>query len=339
VNTTVQQRTTEHQDLRFLSLSRARHVRVIARPVMDDWSGGAGALRRVRDEWRYVKDSGLKRYGRSQVPPPLLPDQEPSRELPTGVFAGYLYDHYGHFLLESLARLWAPPLAAPAPLIWIAGWADTLSPWMHDVLDLLEVPGQRVVVTARSGPIEVDELAFPEPGFEFGRHFHPWLARRLGVVEHDSRRAHAHVWLSRSSLVPASGLDEEVELETALASDGWTVIHPEQLTIAEQVAAMAAAVHVAGLEGSAFHTLLLLRSFRGLVEVFTRHDHCNFDLAAAAAGHRQVRRRLPGAVPRERAKHRGTDVQWSGVDIEATCRRLRASCAEDHHAPPDGGMS
>ena len=313
----------------FLRLRRVREARLVARPVLDDWSGGAGVVE-CGDEQSVVKGSGIRRMGRDQIPAPQLPVGEPVAHHHVAVFGGYLYDHYGHFLLESTARLWLPGLGDDVPVIWIANWTETFSPWMHEVLDLIGVGPRREVVTS-VGPMAVGELALADAGFEFGAFMHPWHARRLQAVA--CSPTDRHVWLSRSGLRPISGLDDDLELEDRLRAAGWDVVHPENLSVREQVAVLGSAVHVAGLEGSALHTLALLRDFTGVVDLFTRQEHVNFELVAEACGLDQTRHILPGAVPRERAKERGTDVQWSGLDIDATVGLLRASCRSHGHHP------
>jgi capsular polysaccharide biosynthesis protein len=332
-----------HDGPHFLQLSRVRDAVVVARPELDDWSGGAGVLRRQGDHLEYVKGSGVSRYGRRQIPVPEPSGWTVGHHIDSAVYAGFLYDHYGHFLLESLARLWTPEPCPEVPVVWIAGWTETLSSWMTEVLDLIGAPPDRRIVTSGSGALEVGELIVPDAGFEFGRFMHPWLARRLARYDHDcanhprgqgvAASAGSHVWLSRSARAPISGLDEEIEVEQHLRARGWTVLRPEEFSLRRQVEMLADAVHVAGLEGSAFHTLALLRDQRAAVDLFTRQEHINFELVAAAAGIDQRRHRLPGATPRERKKSRGVDVQWSGVDIDALLGILESTCQRHDHEP------
>jgi capsular polysaccharide biosynthesis protein len=307
---------------------------VVARPDLDDWSGGAGVLRRVGDDFRHVPGSGIRRFGRRQIPAPLTAGWNVGGFTESALYAGFLYDHYGHFLLESLARLWPPGLGCDVPVVWIAGWTETFTPWMTDVLDLLGVAPDRRIVTNGSGALEVGELIMPDPGFEFGRFMHPWLARRLARYPPAHGSARTHVWLSRVHRMPNSGLDEELEVEAELRARGWMILRPEEHSVRDQLALLASAVHVAGVEGSAFHTLCLLQEFGGAVDLFTRQDHPNFELVAAAAGLDQTRHALPGAVSRERRKVRGTDVQWSGVDIPAMLGVLDTTCDRCGHAAP-----
>ena len=317
----------------FLRLSSVRDAVVLARPELDDWSGGAGVLRRVDGELRYVSPSGLRRAGRKQIAAPMTSGWEIGERIETAWYGGFLYDHYGHFILESLARLWPPDVEPDVPVVWIAAWTESFTPWMIEVLDLIGAPFDRRIVTAGSGALAVDELLMPDAGFEFGRFMHPWFARRLARHQRSGNDPGPHVWLSRVNRMPESGLDEELDLESAVSAAGWSILRPEDHTVREQVDVLAGAAHVAGIEGSAFHTLSLIRQFDAPVELFTRQNHPNFELVAGASGFEQVRHQLPGAVPRERSKTRGTDVQWSGVDVDATVALLDATCARHGHPP------
>lgn len=345
----------------FLRLRRVRDAVVVARPELDDWSGGAGVIARGGGRQRVIQHAGLRRYGREQIPPPELEGWPIGDRIRAGVYAGFLYDHYGHFLLESLARLWAPEPRPSIPVIWIAGWTESFSPWMTDTLDLLGVGADRRIVTAASGPLEVGELIVADPGFEFGRFAHRWWMQRLGRVRPttpppldppttdaralDSRPrdrsglAGEHLWLSRSARVPISGLDEELEVEDHLRAHGWTILRPETLSMKEQVTRLANAAHIAGIEGSAFHTLALIDQPHAAIDLFTRQDHRNFDLLAATAGWDQQRHELPGATGRVRPKRRGTDMQWSGVDIPALADVLHRRCCDHGHPRPDAGAN
>ena len=92
----------------FLRLRAVQDAVLVARPNLHDWSGGAGVLKKGKKGFEYLADSGIKRFGRDQIKAPKIPQKRAKIQLDRAVFGGYLYDHYGHFLLESLARLWQP---------------------------------------------------------------------------------------------------------------------------------------------------------------------------------------------------------------------------------------
>ena len=116
--------------------------------------------------------------------------------------------------------------------------------------------------------------------------------------------------------------------EERLAAAGWTVVHPERMSVAEQVQVLASAVHVAGIEGSAFHTLLLLRGFSGTVDVLTRHDSPNFEVINRVQRLDLERHALVGGEARVWNRPNGSrDVGWTGVDVEATVDLVLSTCA------------
>ena len=309
----------------FLRLRAVQDAVLVARPNLHDWSGGAGVLKNGKKGLEYLADSGIKRFVKDQIKAPKIPHKRAKIQLDRAVFGGYLYDHYGHFLLESLARLWQPKEWPSEPIVWIACWTDELSPWMVQALDILSLSPNRHVVSSDTGLFSVGELLVPDAGFEFGTFMHPWMAKRLSCVH--TTCDGSHVWLSRKALMPISGLDEEDELENRMAQEGWIILRPEEIDLKTQVSILSKAVHIAGLEGSAFHTLMFLQDFTGVVDLFTRQGHNNFEIVAQTFGFSQLRHSLPGATPRERKKERGVDVQWSGVDIDALVKILSTRCS------------
>ncbi len=311
----------------FLRLRVIGGAVIVPRPVLGDKAAGAGVLRHTSGGLVPVQGTGVRRRGREYVAPPPTGGQDAEREpLERAVYAGFLFAHYGHFLLESMGRLWFDALSKDTPIVWVAGTADVFTAWMTEMLDMLGHSGERVVVEGNGGPLEVQELLVPDQGFEVHRYMHPWLHSRLSRFDAVPDPERPRVWLSRSAIGDLAGVEEEPEIEERLQREGWAVVHPEQLRPSEQVALLAGASHVAGIEGSAFHTLVLTRGFRGTVDIFTRQANPNFELLAAAAGWDQVRHALPGGVSEVWRRPSGArDVRWSGVDPRAAARVILES--------------
>ena len=303
---------------------------LVPRARLGDTSLGAGVLRRTDRGLVALGGAGVRRRGREYVLPPPTDPVVPSRRLEAAVFGGFLYDHYGHFLLESLGRLWFEGAGSDHPIVWIAATGGTWRPWMTELADLVGIGPDRVVLNAEDGALEVGSLLVGDQGFEVHRYLHPWFLERLAVVEspRPAPTDGAHVWLSRSGLGEIGGVDEEAQIEHELVARGWTVVHPEQMSVAEQVEVLSGAVHVAGIEGSAFHTLLLLRGFAGTVDVLTRHDSPNFEVINRTQRLDLERHSLVGGEARVWNRPNGSrDVGWTGVDVAATVALLSSTCA------------
>ncbi len=190
------------------------------------------------------------------------------------VFAGQLWDHFGHFLLESLARAWAFA-ALPGPILWQRNAAHArLSGWQQDIFDRLGLGGREHRVVDR--PVRIARLAVPEPGLVTRRFLHPMQEAILAAHPYRPPEPGRRVWLSRSGLsAKRAHIDGVDAIEAALADEGWTILRPETLSIADQLQALEAAEVIAGFEGSAFHGLLLGRDVRARIVIFSRGPAIN----------------------------------------------------------------
>lgn len=180
------------------------------------------------------------------------------------IYCGPLYHHFGHFLLESLARVWYAQQHPDLPLVWAGAstWERdvALREWQREILDILGVTNTcRIATTATP----VERLHLPDIGYRYDDWFHTQHARFLARYHGPDQEESFKIWLSRS-LLGKDVRDLNAEpLERRLASSGWTVVHPEQQTVREQLDNLARASVIAGEEGSAFHALMLLDGVRG----------------------------------------------------------------------------
>lgn len=169
-----------------------------------------------------VIGTALHRRGRHHSEP--LP-MAPAEEAWEGRFVyGVLSDHFGHFLVEGQARAWA----FDGPILWLRkSPRQELSGWQREIFDLLGLGDREHRVVTR--PTRVGRPAVPEQGLVMWRYLHPRQAARI---------------------------EGEVEVEALLRAEGWTILRPETVSVAEQHAALDTAEMIAGFAGSAFHGLM-----------------------------------------------------------------------------------
>jgi Glycosyltransferase 61 len=184
-----------------------------------------------------------RRHGSSQEAP------QPERELDEEVlYLGLLFGHYGHFLLESLARIWA--IAAVDPSVRVVFHPATVRlaegrpaprvSWMWRMLEAFGVPYERLLILER--PTRIRRLLVPEPLHELGVFSHeraaePFRALAARVLECGGAGvADQPVYLSRRLLPSAQRQTVgEAELENVLQENGVLVAHPQAMTLADQV--------------------------------------------------------------------------------------------------------
>lgn len=174
------------------------------------------------------------------------------------VWGGFLDGHYGHFLLESVARLW--PLLPGGELEGLSV-VFANSPQQSFIKDWLLAFGAKVVTLRR------DELAYfrnvyvPDPAVRLRQ----WLSPEIRDIHMQMRASlripHAvaeqrNAWLSRGELPRGMGANDEALLEWILAPY-MQIVRPEKLSLAEQVQIIEVSDAIMGVIGSAFHSTLM----------------------------------------------------------------------------------
>ena len=204
-------------------------------------------------------------------------------------YGGLAMNHFGHFLLEALSRLWFLRDRPEVPVVW--HWIDLPVPhaawqgWREAMINLVGLGRHRHVVVRQ--PLALPEVVVPRPGFQPHRALHPAQAEALAVLTGDAGAPGGRVWLSRRHLPPAFGrLEGEDRLEALLMARGWTVVRPEILPVAQQAGLFAAAEVVSGFAGSAFHAVLLQARPRARLRPVIRPavPMRDYDIIAAARG-------------------------------------------------------
>jgi len=201
----------------------------------------------------------------------------------THIYGGYFFDHFGHFLLESLARSWAVEAVGPLPFVWAAG--GPVNVWQAEILALL---GMRMPQRFPDRPTRFRRLIIPSPGYRVQGEFHSGHARFLGQCR-PRRSGSDHVgdqrvWLSRTGNRRLGRSAGEARLENELERRGWRVLHPQGLPVGEQLSVLTDAAVVAGLEGSAFHAAILLAQPASPFVILRRTANRNYKVIAAHNG-------------------------------------------------------
>lgn len=209
--------------------------------------------------------------------------------------------HFGHALTEQLSRLWAwaearrqvPDLKA---LVLENVWAE-VAPFERDLYQAAGVNPRDLVLV--QGPVRVDRLlgatpSFTHPAAQFpreGGYVHP-LAAEVWARTGDALAALAPERDYPARIFCSRRRDKRACQNTPLVEEfftarGYTVVYPEDFSIAEQVGLFRGAERAAGFAGSAMFTLMFCPTPKPVLllspETYTaRNEH----LIAALLGHR-----------------------------------------------------
>ena len=186
----------------------------------------------------------------------------------TWLYAGPVRDQFGHFLTESLARLWAldhPDIGKVDGLLW-SGLGDFGVPsFVQPVLEhLADLPPSRFVT---DGVVQPDRLILPrqEGGSGVGMLLSHGLAatlrRRFAAIGTAPAERRGMLYVSRSAMAHndhwqrhGSGqLSPGPVIDAAFERAGYRVFHPETASLSEQIKAYRSAAVLVLDEGSALH--------------------------------------------------------------------------------------
>lgn len=217
----------------------------------------------------YCANGALWRNDRALTTVPPKPKGELAERKGTWLWGGVLWMHFGHFLVESTARLWAlDTLNGDIDGILFMPKRPRNGADVHDYQrTFVSLMGRDIPVVCADTPNRVERLIVPGQGFGLGPMIKGTDAYRKAIafnfatgVKPDGAEK---LYISRSKLPSGRGnLIGEPELEAHLAAQGYTIYHPQDHDITHQIATYKAARQIIAAEGSALH----------LVAMTARHD-------------------------------------------------------------------
>lgn len=217
------------------------------------------------------------------------------------VYVGHLIQHYGHFLLSGLARLW--PLERLQGTRLLAHGPGDVRHWFTApyLAPLLWHAGiRREQFADPREPVRVRRLTVVRPSFEehnFAHLAYGDTTRRIGraLLEGKTLGEGPPVYLSKTALTRGvQRFVNEPDLQERLAKAGVEIVHPERLSLSEQAALFATRPAVAGALGSALHTGVLAPGAAHVIGVSASPEvNSNFTLADRASGARATYLHFP----------------------------------------------
>ena len=211
---------------------------------------------------------------------PAMPPADQIVDLPgTYMFLGPLFGHFGHFLVESICRIWAydglrDKIDGVITVPKFQNRPEHVAKVYGPFLDALGVTAPLLNL---EDPSRVEHLYVPRQGFGMFQMIEAAPEYR-DFVRRFSGRAIApqgadKIYISRSALPPIRGsVIGETILEGLLAAEGYQVYHPQKHSHAEQIAAYKAATHIIGVDCSPLHLLALVGNAHQNVGIVARRD-------------------------------------------------------------------
>lgn len=208
--------------------------------------------------------------GRKQRYRGARPDISYTASSPTEViYAGHIINQFGHFLVDTLSKLWFAKERPDLPIVWMNN--TRYKNWQAEILSLVGIKNKAIFLEE---PTEFGKVHLPETGFNFESYYTAQFDAFLSQVTPSEVVPGRRCWLSRSALPADSGavLGEEI-IEAEAERLGWIIYHPQNYSVTDQLNFLSSCEDIAGWSGSAFHVSVLLREVRPRLHIFARGPH------------------------------------------------------------------
>ncbi|WP_157708284.1 glycosyltransferase family 61 protein [Roseovarius faecimaris] len=193
---------------------------------------------------------------------PALPDMRDAARLEgTYLFGGLGRHHFGHFLMESIARVWAMDGRYERfdGLIMLPfQQTDFGSVLRRRLLAFFEIMGVDMPLHLVKVPLVAERLLIPAQGFGHQdwasgtEEFRTYVRGRIAA--NCPAQGPEKIYISRSKLKHGhQKVDQEERIERMMRAAGYEIFHPQRHSIAAQIRVYRAAKVIVGGDGSAFH--------------------------------------------------------------------------------------
>lgn len=182
----------------------------------------------------------------------------------TVVYCGYIVRHWGHFLLETVTRLWYF-LEHDRPdylyaFVVNCGADTSISGNIKEFFDLLGILDRIVVLNE---PTEFQEVIVPDRSFEYSDFYSPLYTRIFDQVCNNALMRKQDtgcckkIYLSRGKFEKAldteSGLDM---LDNYFSKNGYEIVYPEEVHLTDLIVKLRNAEECAAESGTVAHNFL-----------------------------------------------------------------------------------
>lgn len=209
-----------------------------------------------------------------------LPENEqvPEASMSRAVYGGVLQTpHYGHFLIDGLARGAALLDSPELPILFLWDGKGDTAGMAVTAFQAAGLDPARLVFVSR--PLRVGELYLPEQSLCSQEGALAPQAELFDRIAGDSPPATRHLYVSRRLHDVCNPTRyryvNEADLEERYRKAGFEIVYPELLSMIEQARLFRSAALCVGLVGSAMHNVVFCRP--GTRVVYINHEsHLNF---------------------------------------------------------------
>ena len=183
------------------------------------------------------------------------------------VYCGYLVNHWGHFLVEAVTRLWYAlendDTIDKYVFFFDENQERTLRGNYREFFTLLKLWDKLEIINT---PTTYREVIVPELGIHMRRAYTPKLVKVFDAIADNVRpdpswETPEKIYFSRSQLAKGKPFEFGFDgLDNFFAKNGYTILYPEKVPLDRMIHYIRHAQVVAALSGTLPHNMLFARS-------------------------------------------------------------------------------
>lgn len=195
--------------------------------------------------------------------------------------SGYLMMHFGHFLVEGIARSWALLYPKYKKLKVVIAYAEKheLPGFIRQFLNALGVDDENIIVVCEK--TKFHRVIIPSQAINYHIYMMPIIKKLFdcvaGSLVDKKYETYDKIYLSRSAMNDGRTFGEK-QIENIFKKNGYEIIYPEKLPLNQQITLVANCKDMAGTAGSALHLALFMKPGGRVIQIkrnSTNSDNIN----------------------------------------------------------------
>jgi len=171
------------------------------------------------------------------------------------VFIGALSDHYGHFILEGLARMWfyLDDENLKMKCVYIS---ESEKFFFTETFELLSIYSNKIMRI--KSPTKFRKVIIPEPSIRLSDYFHRKYHETVSKIKDSVLPGrYEKVFFSKGEISNNRAIGE-IELQNIFANNGYHIFHPEKLSMQEKISVLKGARIFVASSGTNVHNSVFL---------------------------------------------------------------------------------
>lgn len=189
------------------------------------------------------------------------------------IFAGIAYSHFGHFIVETMNRLWwvVKNNIYDKKVVFLKN-KDFDSAFIQ-LIEMVGIKKEHIVFLDE--PTKFKKVHIPDQSLMYFDYYHeefvlPYQAIMENILPSKDKR----IYLSRTQFVKKDCINEEY-FEDFYQKLGFRIVYPEQLDIKEQISIVAGADEIVSTIGSVSHLALFAKKGTKIVTLLRARNYFN----------------------------------------------------------------